>query len=286
MRIPKKVTERFIKQVGSYQKILASAQKRDVSEADTATIVADIISDVFGFDKYSDITGEQAIRGTFCDLAVKSDDAIDYIVEVKAIGLDLKENHLRQAVQYGLDEGVRWVVLTNGIIWEIYRIRFERPVDYDLLCSINFLDINPRKEEYQDRLFLLSKEGIDKSAIEEFHDHVKSVNKYTISAILQSESLLGAVRRELRKLSDGVKVTNDEIETIIVSDVLKREVVEGDSAEKAKKQVQKIVAKQKKPKKVVNKETTDASQVAPETYHGQQTESTSEESKYIPPNQF
>jgi hypothetical protein len=25
---------------------------------------------VFGFDKYSEITSEQAIRGTFCDLAV------------------------------------------------------------------------------------------------------------------------------------------------------------------------------------------------------------------------
>ncbi|HCC54485.1 MAG TPA: hypothetical protein DEQ20_06120 [Desulfobulbaceae bacterium] len=50
--IPKKVSDRIAKTLGGFQKILASAKDRDVNEADTVTIVADIVATVFGFDKY------------------------------------------------------------------------------------------------------------------------------------------------------------------------------------------------------------------------------------------
>ena len=96
--LPKRVADRLTKQVGVFQKILKDAKDRDVNESDTVTIVTDMLGGVFGFDKYADITSEQAIRGTYCDLAVKRGDAIQYLIEVQAIGLNLKENHLRQAV--------------------------------------------------------------------------------------------------------------------------------------------------------------------------------------------
>ena len=55
------------------QPILASAKARDVGEADTVTVIKDMLADVFGYDKYTDVTSEHAIRGTFCDLAIKVD---------------------------------------------------------------------------------------------------------------------------------------------------------------------------------------------------------------------
>ena len=76
-KIPKKVSDRFAKNVGRFQRVLADAHARDVNESDTVTVVTDVLSDVFGFDKYSDITSEQAIRGTYCDLAVKFKDKVD-----------------------------------------------------------------------------------------------------------------------------------------------------------------------------------------------------------------
>ncbi|MHB9052879.1 MAG: type I restriction enzyme HsdR N-terminal domain-containing protein [Thermoleophilia bacterium] len=246
IRIPKKVSERFTKNVPRFQKVLADAERRDVSESDTVTIITDVLASIFGFDKYTEITSEQAIRGTFCDIAVKSGGKIDYLIEVKAIGLDLKENHLRQAVGYGVNHGIEWVVLTNSIVWEVYRIRFEQPVTYDLICRFNFLELNARKQEDQNKLFLLCKEGMDKAAIELFHEHVKSVNKYVIAAIIQSDSVIGLLRRELRKLTPGLKVSLEEIEKILTSEVLKREVREGEEAIKAKKQV----VKASKPKRI------------------------------------
>ena len=53
-----------------------------------------MLADLFGFDKYTEITSEQAIRGTYCDLAVKLEGKIKYLVEVKAIGLMLKDNQV------------------------------------------------------------------------------------------------------------------------------------------------------------------------------------------------
>ena len=241
VKIPKKVSDRFAKEIGKYQRVLQTAKDRDVNESDTVTIVTDMLAGIFGFDKYTEITSEQAIRGTYCDLAVKLYGKIKYLIEVKAIGLNLKENHLRQAIGYGANHGIPWVVLTNGIDWEIYKIKFERPIACDLVCTLNLSMINPRKQEDQGKVFLLCKEGIAKAAIEEFHDHVQNVNRFIIGAIALSKPVLSLIRRELRKISPGVKVTEEEIERILSSEVLKRDVVEGEPAEKALKRAKKVL---------------------------------------------
>ena len=55
------------------------------------------------------------IRGTFCDLAVKLDGSLSFLVAVKAIGLELKDHHIKQAVDYAANQGCDWVMLTNGV---------------------------------------------------------------------------------------------------------------------------------------------------------------------------
>lgn len=75
------------------------------------------MSEVFGYDKYAEITSEYTIKGTYCDLAIKLEGKLQMLVEVKAIGLDLKDAHLKQAVDYAANQGVEWVILTNGAVW-------------------------------------------------------------------------------------------------------------------------------------------------------------------------
>jgi len=257
-KIPKKVSERLMKEIRSFQRVLKKAKDRDVNESDTVTIITDILSNVFGFDKYTEVTSEQAIRGTYCDLAVKLDGKIRYLIEVKAIGMNLKENHLRQAVNYGANQGIPWVVLTNGMDWEIYKIKFERPISNELVCSFNFTELNPRKQEDHDKVFLLCKEGIATAAIEEFHIHVQSVNRFMIGAIVITEPVLNAIRKELRRASSGLKVTNDEIQSILISEVFKRDLIEGEPFENAKKQLKKVVKKSQPKRKPTNhEENTD-----------------------------
>jgi hypothetical protein len=148
----------------------------------------------------------------------------------------------RQAVNYGANQGIPWVVLTNGMIWEIYRVKFERPVGHELVCSLDFLEINPKKGEDRDRLFLLCREGLNKAAIDEFHEHVRNVNRFVIGALIQSDPVLGVVRRELRRMAPGAKVSVDEIRGLL-PDVLKRDVIEGESATEALRRVQRMARK-------------------------------------------
>jgi len=98
--IPRKVTERLGVALKKFQPILSASKARDDGEADTVMIVTDMLAELFGYDKYSDVTAEYAIRGTYCDLATKLDGTLQTLVEVKAIGLELKDAHVKQAVDY------------------------------------------------------------------------------------------------------------------------------------------------------------------------------------------
>ena len=92
-QVPNKVATRLSAAIKRFQLVIASAKSRDAHESDTVIIVTDMLSEVFGYDKYSEITSECSIRGTWCDLAIKIDGTIEYLIEVKAIGLDLKDSY-------------------------------------------------------------------------------------------------------------------------------------------------------------------------------------------------
>ncbi len=123
--IPKKAETRIRAGIKKYKDIITSAKNRDVNESDTVTIITDTLAEICGYDKYAEITREYAIRNTYCDLAIKIDDKPIFLIEVKAIGIDLKANHLRQALGYAANEGVEWVILTNGDHWQAHRVIFD-----------------------------------------------------------------------------------------------------------------------------------------------------------------
>lgn len=251
-KIPKKAQQRFAKTLPAFQKILEDARRRDINEADTVTIVTDMLSDLFGFDKYTEITGEFAVRKTFCDLAIKLDGQVKLLIEVKAVGLDLKENHLRQAVNYGANQGIQWVVLTNGVDWEVYALKFEQPISYNLLCKFNVLTMSSKAADDVSLLLLLSKEGLLKNLIREYQDRASILNKFTLAAVVQSEPVLNVIRRELRRISPDLKIEVDEVEDLLVNEVFKRDLIEGEKVQKAAARVRR--ASDKVLRKVSRKE--------------------------------
>ncbi len=241
--IPAVTTKRISSAVPKFKRILARARERDVNESDTVTIVTDILEEVFGFDKYAEITREYSIQGTYCDLAIKSAKKIEYLIEVKAIGIDLKDTHLRQAVGYASKEGIKWVVLTNGVNWQVHRVTVDTRVESTKLVEFDFTQMNPRKKDDLEVLFLLCKRGVQKDLIDEFYEYRQSVNRYTIGVILQTEPVIASIRRELRKIKEGLKVSNEEILDLVSNEVLKRDLVESEAAQEAQKNVQKSLKK-------------------------------------------
>ena len=244
MALPAKIIERFNKRIRIFQDALQRAKDADRNESDTVAIITDILADVFGYDKYMEVTSELAIRGTYCDLAIKMDGKFQYLIECKSVGTELKENHLKQAADYGANSGIPWIVLTNGIEWQIHKIRFEQPISHELVCNFNLLQINPRKEEDQDKLFLLCKEGLSKDSREDYYEKMQCLNRFVIGGFILSEPVINVIRKELRKFAEGLKVDNEEIEKIIRQEVLKREILEGEDASKTQAKIRRFYKKQ------------------------------------------
>ena len=235
--IPQKVTDRLVAGIKKFQPILTQAQAHDANESDTVIIITDMLSEVFGYDKYSEITSEKCIRGTFCDLCIKVSEVTQSFIEAKAINQELKEGYVKQAVDYAVNGPVDWVVLTNGVLWRVYRVIFSKPVDHELVLEVNFLALNHHNSSDLETLFLYSKESWAKSALNDFYDQKQALSRFSIGAVLLTEPVLTIVKRELKRISPDVKIDIDQIRSVLEQEVLKREVVEGDKADAASKRI-------------------------------------------------
>jgi hypothetical protein len=219
--------------------ILAQQKTRDISEADTVTIVKDVFADVLGYDKYAELTGQLAIRGTFCDLAIKIEEKLTQIVEVKAIGIELDDRHVKQTVDYAANQGVEWVILTNAVSWRLYQVIFAKPIDKRLLIEIDLLNFDYKSQDALDKLYLFTKEGYIKGAHIELRDRQDASSRYMIAALLlNNEAILSTIRRELRRVVD-VAVDEKVILTVLRDEVIKRETLEGPAAERAARRASK-----------------------------------------------
>ena len=236
-KIPAKVESRIKEALKRFKPVIEQAKSRDIGEADTSTLVKDILAEAFGYDKYAEITAEYQIKCTYCDLAIKADGKLALLIEVKAIGLELKEVHIKQAVDYAANQGVEWVILTNAITWQVYKIGFGKPITNELLMSINFLNIDAKNESDIETLYLLSREAQGKSLLDEYHEQRQALSKYCIGALLLSEPILSMIRRELKRISPDVKIEIEEIQSVLSQEVIKRDVLEGEKAQDATKKI-------------------------------------------------
>ena len=241
--IPKKVGERLVTGIKRFQPVLQAARARDVGEADTVTIVKDMLAEVFGYDKYSEVTSEFSIRGTYCDLATKIDGALQTLIEVKAIGLELKDQHVKQAIDYAANQGVDWVLLTNGVCWRVYHVVFAKPIAHEMVVDIDFCALNPKSQSDLERLYLWCKEGWLRSVLGDYHTQKQALSRFFIGAMVLSPPVLDVIRRELRRVTPEVKIDVDQVKDVLVNEIIKREVMEGDKAEDARKKIARTLNK-------------------------------------------
>ncbi|HEX4159012.1 MAG TPA: type I restriction enzyme HsdR N-terminal domain-containing protein [Rhizomicrobium sp.] len=245
VKIPAKVSARVLQQLKKYQAMIGDARKRDVNESDTAVLVIDILADVLGYKKVVEITAEHAVRGTFADIAVRVENAVRFLVEVKAVNVELKESHVTQVVNYAANLPADWVILTNGARWQAYKITFGKPIDRILVLDIDLCTANLKGSEVMEFFGDLSREVFTRDSMSEMFRAKQAMSRYSIAALLISDPIVSVVRRELRKLADGLNPDVDNIRCVIQEQVIKRELMESDEAKLAQKAVRKLARQQK-----------------------------------------
>lgn len=140
-------------------------------------------------------------------------------------------------IDYAANQGVDWVMLTNGVAWRVYKVTFAKPIDKELVLEFDFLSLSHRSEKDLECLYLISREGWTKSALGEFHVQKQALSRFFLGAMILSDPVVQVIRRELRRVSPDVRIDADEIRAVLSSEVLKRDVLEGDKADDARRKL-------------------------------------------------
>lgn len=213
--------------------IITKAKKTNTKEADTRTIVLDILTDMLGWDRYENITAEYAIKGGYADYAIQKRDAkgnaqIYAIVEIKPISLRLNDNHYRQARDYAINEGVPWVFLTNGSDWQVYRVEINKrktpavpEVFHCFSVSIDNTDMRPA--ERAEWLYYLTEESSRKAELDGLHQKLKAISPENLVRRLLSKSVVDRIRRDV-KAEINMNFPNPEIAQLILDTVVREEL--------------------------------------------------------------
>ncbi|MDR2742455.1 MAG: hypothetical protein LBB98_09930 [Treponema sp.] len=64
---------------------------------------------------------------------------------------------------------MNWVILTNSEKWMIYKIKFGKPIDKELVYEFNILNLNGKTEKELEVIFAISKEGKENAVIDDFY---------------------------------------------------------------------------------------------------------------------
>jgi hypothetical protein len=120
---------------------------------------------------------------------------------------------------------------------------FAKPIDKRLLIEINLADMDIKRDECVESLAPFMKEGFNKGVQAELRDRQDATSKYLLAALLtHNESVVGCIRRELRKVVD-VLVEDDEIIKVLTAEVIKRETLDGPEAESAARRINRTEAR-------------------------------------------
>jgi len=195
--------------IRKFSKPLADFVARDVNEADTRLLITDFLCEVLGYDKYSDVTAEFAIKGDFADYGLRIDKQLVALIEAKRATTKLSPKHLHQVEDYGVREGVDWLILTNGSHWQVYRLGRTVPIVVELAIEVDLLGPDQPSKKAE-RLFTITRDGIKHGVLEEVWKAKRATSPKAIARAMTSPAVVTAVRKELRRQTEYA-ATDDEV---------------------------------------------------------------------------
>ena len=127
------------------------------------------------------------------------------------------------------------------------------------VLTIDFLNFNPKDSDHVESLYLLTKEGISRSILSDYYIQRQALSRFFIGSMVLSDTVLDVIRRELRRMSPDVKIDTEQIRDVLVQEVLKRDVVEGEKADEARRKIARATRPLRKsiPEQLVKIETSE-----------------------------
>ncbi len=167
------------------------------------------------------LTTEYAVKGEFADYGIRIDKQLVAFIEVKRTTTKLSERHLRQVEMYAVNEGVEWMLLTNGGTWQAYHLSPGMPVQIDLALDVDLLGDGTVNQKSQ-LLFYLTLESMKRRQIDDLWRAKRASSPKSLAGALLQPSVVDAIRREIRR------ATGHTIESPEIAKLLRETVVRED----------------------------------------------------------
>ena len=187
---------------------LLKAKEDNLNEADTLLRIIKVFEEILDYDPMSEITREAQIRDKYVDLAIKIDGTVKLLVEAKSAATTLRDRHIDQAQHYAAEGNIKWVLLTNGVEWNLSHLSFDEGVEYVRAFSFD-LSVDPI-EKAAELLCLLHRQSIKKGQLEEYWEHRAALSAESIGRALFTEQALKFIRREIRR-REGLLIDQEDL---------------------------------------------------------------------------
>ena len=127
---------------------LERLQRYTLNETSTRTIIIDTLLESLGWDirDPDEVQLEYpTVDGKSVDYALTINKKTVLLVEAKALNDPLTDvKAITQVVGYAANDGVEWCVLTNGVVWKVYRSVEKCPAPDKLMFEVS---LDPRESE-------------------------------------------------------------------------------------------------------------------------------------------
>lgn len=189
---------KFTQSIKDYKKKFLDKPLGELDESGTRLLINHFLTEMLGYETLSEVKTEYMIKGTYADYVIQIGGKRHFLVEVKALSLNLSSNHLRQSINYGANEGIDFVLLTNGRVFELYKVLFEKPISHELIFSLDFSELSNLKV-LADQLQYLHKDAVLKKGLDVLWDRHSALSPKNLSKLLFSTEVIKFLQKELKK---------------------------------------------------------------------------------------
>lgn len=190
-------TQKLLNGIKEYRKQFFAKDIQELDESGTRIMVNHILTDLLGYKSLEEIKTEYMIKGTYADYVVQIGGDRHFLVEVKALSLALSNKHLRQAIEYAANEGVEWVVLTNGRILQLYKVIFAQPIDSKMVFQIN-LSSPETVKGCLECLQFLHRDSVVKKGLNQLWNNYIATEKTTLASLVLSKPGIAFLSKQIR----------------------------------------------------------------------------------------
>ncbi len=193
-----------------YNKKFLSGTITELDESGTRLMINTFLTDVLGYAPIEEVKTEYMIKGTYADYVIQMKGIRHFLVEVKALSFDLSEKHLRQAINYGANEGIEFALLTNGKHFDFYRIMFDKPIQARKVFSLDLCD-GAGLKACVDVLQYLTRECVNNKGLEALWNKTVALDPKHVAGYLYAPQVVNFIKKTLK---DKFKTnfTDDEVE--------------------------------------------------------------------------